>query len=276
VTTTPEVGQTILAAGIRTNIHDTGTDPGGGTVLLIHGSGPGVSAWANWRLTIPALEPYFRVVAPDIAGFGYTERDVVEYTLDTWTAHVVGVLDTLGIDSAHVVGNSFGGSLALSLAIRHADRVRRLGLMGAVGLPFPLTPGLDAVWGYEPSVEAMADLLRIFTATPADGIDELARLRYQASIRPGVQEAYARMFPAPRQRWVDALAHADSDVSAISAPTLIFHGREDRVIPLATSLRLFELIRDAQLHVFGNCGHWTQIERAAEFNRVLRDFLLDQ
>ena len=276
MTTTPEMGETILAAGIRTNIHDTGTDPGGGTVLLIHGSGPGVSAWANWRLTIPALEADFRVVAPDIAGFGYTERDVVEYTLDTWTAHVVGVLDTLGIDSAHVVGNSFGGSLALSLAIRHADRVRRLGLMGAVGLPFPLTPGLDAVWGYEPSVEAMADLLRIFTATPADGIDELARLRYQASIRPGVQEAYARMFPAPRQRWVDALAHADSDVSAISAPTLIFHGREDRVIPLATSLRLFELIRDAQLHVFGNCGHWTQIERAAEFNRLLQDFLLDQ
>jgi len=275
VTTTPEVGETILAAGIHTNIHDTGTDTGGGTVLLIHGSGPGVSAWANWRLTIPALESHFRVVAPDIAGFGYTERDVVEYTLDTWTAHVVGVLDTLGIDSAHVVGNSFGGSLALSLAIRHPDRVRRLGLMGAVGLPFPLTPGLDAVWGYEPSVEAMADLLRIFTATPADGIDELARLRYQASIRPGVQEAYARMFPAPRQRWVDALAHADSDISAISAPTLIFHGREDRVIPLATSLRLFGLIRDAQLHVFGNCGHWTQIEHAAEFNRLLRDFLLD-
>jgi pimeloyl-ACP methyl ester carboxylesterase len=138
-----------------------------------------------------------------------------------------------------------------------------------------LTPGLDAVWGYEPSVEAMADLLRIFTATPADGIDELARLRYEASIRPGVQEAYARMFPAPRQRWVDALAHAESDVSAISAPTLIFHGREDRVIPLATSLRLFELIPDAQLHAFGNCGHWTQIEHAAEFNRLLRDFLLD-
>ena len=275
MTTTPEVGQTILAAGIHTNIHDTGTDPGGGTVLLIHGSGPGVSAWANWRLTIPALESNFRVVAPDIAGFGYTERGMVEYSLDTWTAHVVGVLDTLGIDSAHVVGNSFGGSLALSLAIRHPDRVRRLGLMGAVGLSFPLTPGLDAVWGYEPSVEAMADLLRIFTATPADGIDELARLRYEASIRPGVQEAYARMFPAPRQRWVDALAHAESDVSAISAPTLIFHGREDRVIPLATSLRLFELIPDAQLHAFGNCGHWTQIEHAAEFNRLLRDFLLD-
>jgi 2-hydroxymuconate-semialdehyde hydrolase len=271
----PEVGATIVAADIPTNVHDSGVDPGGGAVLLIHGSGPGVSAFANWRLTIPALVPYFRVVAPDIVGFGYTERVVDTYDLDTWTGHVVGVLDALGIERAHVVGNSFGGSLALSLAIRHPDRVRRLGLMGAVGLPFPITPGLDAVWGYEPSVAAMADLLRIFTAKPAPGIDDLAELRYQASIRPGVHEAYASMFPAPRQRWVDALAHAEADIASIQTPTIIFHGREDRVIPLDTSLRLLQLIPDAQLHAFGNCGHWTQIEHAEEFNRLLRDFLLD-
>jgi 2-hydroxymuconate-semialdehyde hydrolase len=275
VTTSPEIGEAIDAAGIRTNVHDTGIDPGGGTVLLIHGSGPGVSAWANWRLTIPALATSFRVIAPDIVGFGYTDRTVDRYDVDTWVRHTVGVLDALQIETAHVVGNSFGGSLALALAIRHPERVRRLGLMGAVGLSFPITAGLDSVWGYEPSVESMAELLRIFTATPAPGIDDLARLRYEASTRPGVQEAYAEMFPAPRQRWVDALAHAESAVSAIRAPTLIFHGREDRVIPLATSLRLFELIPDAQLHVFGNCGHWTQIEHAEEFNRILCGFLLD-
>ena len=270
----PEIGSMVDAAGFSTNIHDSVVDPGGGTVLLIHGSGPGVSAWANWRLTIPALEPHFRVVAPDIVGFGYTERTADDYNLDTWTRHVLGVLDALEIDQAHVVGNSFGGSLALSLAIRHPDRVRRLGLMGAVGIDFPLTPGLDAVWGYEPSVEAMSELLRIFTATPTPGLDELARLRYEASTRPGVHEAYAAMFPPPRQRWVAALSHDEALVSGSTAPTLIFHGREDRVIPLATSLRLLELIPDAQLHVFGNCGHWTQIEHAEEFNRLLRDFLL--
>ncbi|MFM1966100.1 MAG: hypothetical protein RL134_1825 [Actinomycetota bacterium] len=275
MTASPEIGRMIVAAGIPTNVHDTGHDPGGGTVLLIHGSGPGVSAWANWRLTIPALSPHFRVIAPDVVGFGFTERSATSYDLDTWTAHVVGVLDALGIDRAHVVGNSFGGSLALALAIHHPDRVRRLGLMGAVGLDFPITPGLDAVWGYQPSVESMAELLSIFTATPAPGLQQLAELRYQASIRPGVHEAYASMFPAPRQRWVQALAHAESEVASIDAPTMIFHGREDRVIPLSTSLRLFELIPDAQLHLFGQCGHWTQIEHAEEFNRILRDFLLD-
>lgn len=271
----PEIGTTIEAAGIATNVHDSGVDPGGGTVLLIHGSGPGVSAYANWRLTIPALSERFRVIAPDIVGFGYTEHDPARYNLLGWTRHVLGVLDSFGVDSAHVVGNSFGGSLALALAIHHPQRVRRLGLMGAVGVGFDITPGLDAVWGYEPSVQAMRELLEIFTYEPNPQIDDLAELRYRASIRPGVQEAFSRMFPAPRQAALDLLTHADDAIASISAPTMIFHGRDDRVIPLAVSWRLLELIPAAQLHVFGECGHWTQIEHAEAFNRILRDFLAD-
>ena len=269
----PELGITIDAADIATNVHDTVVDPGGGTVLLIHGSGPGVSAWANWRLTIPALSEHFRVVAPDVVGFGYTERSVASYDLETWTAHAIGVLDALEIDRAHVVGNSFGGSLALSLAIHRPQRVRRLGLMGAVGIPFDITPGLDSVWGYEPSVEAMRELLQLFTASPIDDLDGLAELRYRASIQPGFQESFSAMFPAPRQQWVDALAHDRDDIARIESPTIIFHGREDRVIPMSNSLRLLELIPVSELHVFGHCGHWTQIEHAAAFNRLLSDFL---
>jgi 2-hydroxymuconate-semialdehyde hydrolase len=273
VIATPEIGTSVVAAGIVTNLHDTGVDPGGGTVLLIHGSGPGVSAWVNWRLTIPFLAERFRVIAPDMVGFGYTERSVPTYDLATWTRHAVGVLDALEIDHAHVVGNSFGGSLALSLAIHHRERVRRIGLMGAVGVPFDITPGLDAVWGYQPSVQAMADLLRLFTATPIEAIDELAELRYRASVQPGFQESFAAMFPAPRQRWVDAMTHREEDIAALRNPTIIFHGREDQIIPLSNSLRLFELIPNAQMHLFGQCGHWTQIEHAEDFNRILADFL---
>ena len=121
----PEIGTTIEAAGIATNVHDSGVDPGGGTVLLIHGSGPGVSAYANWRLTLPALRGRFRVIAPDIVGFGYTERDESRYNMSDWTAHALGVLDALGVQRAHVVGNSFGGTLALSLAIHHPQHLRR-------------------------------------------------------------------------------------------------------------------------------------------------------
>lgn len=266
----------IDVGGISTNVHMLGDPATQTAVLLLHGSGPGASAYSNWRLTMPALAERHAVVAPDIVGFGFTERpDGMSYDLAAWTAHVVGVLDALGIARAHVMGNSFGGALALALAIHHPDRVRDLVLMGAVGGPMELTDGLDQVWGYTPSPEAMQELLGIFAFDPTLVGPDLARIRYEASIRPGVQEAYATMFPAPRQRALDAITHDVDDLARIPHRTLIVHGREDRVIPLSSSLTLFSLIPHAELHVFGECGHWTQIEHADACNRLVDGFLTD-
>lgn len=274
-TSNPEIGLEIRAGGVLTNYHDSGTAKDG-TVMLIHGSGPGVTAWANWRLTMPALAQRYRVLAPDMVGFGYTERpDDQTYGLDAWISHAIGFLDALEIDSVNLVGNSFGGGLALALAIRHPQRVRRLVLMGAVGVPFPLTPGLDEVWGYTPSFDNMRRLLDIFAFNRELVSDELAQLRYEASMREGVQEAYAAMFPAPRQRWIDALASTDAQIRSIPHEVLVVHGRDDKVIPLDNSLRFAELIERVQLHVFGRCGHWTQIEHAARFNRLVAEFFAE-
>lgn len=270
----PEVGQSITAAGIRTNYHDSGG--AGAPVLLIHGSGPGVSAWANWRLVMPALAQQARVIAPDMVGFGYTERpqDFV-YNMDAWVRQAVGLLDALGIERTDLVGNSFGGGLSLALAIAHPERVRRLVLMGSAGVSFPLTEGLDAVWGYTPSVENMRAIMDYFAFDQGLMSDDLARLRFEASIRPGFQESFAAMFPAPRQRWIEALASAEADIRALPHQALVIHGREDRVIPLATSLTLSSWIQRSQLHVYGQCGHWTQIEHAARFARLVGDFLVE-
>lgn len=271
--TTPEIGRSVLAAGRHTNVHDLGS---GAPVLLIHGSGPGVTAWANWRLVMPTLADARRVIAPDMAGFGYTERQPGEvYTMDGWVAHAIGVLDALGIERTDLVGNSFGGAIALALAIRHPERVRRLVLMGSVGVPFEITPALDAVWGYQPSLEAMRGLLDLFAFDRSLVNDELARLRYEASIRPGFQESFGAMFPAPRQRWVDAMVSREADIRALPNQTLVIHGREDKVIPLQTSLTLSSWIPRSQLHVFGQCGHWTQIEHASRFARLVGDFLAE-
>ncbi|TVT48163.1 MAG: alpha/beta fold hydrolase [Denitromonas halophila] len=271
--TSPEIGQRLVAAGIETNVHDMGT---GFPVLMIHGSGPGVSAWANWRLVMPALAEQARVIAPDMAGFGFSARpDGYDYTMDNWVAQAVGVLDALDIEQADLVGNSFGGALALALAIRHPQRVRRLVLMGSVGVPFEITAGLDAVWGYTPSLENMRALLDLFAWDRTLVNDELAQLRYAASIRPGFQESFSAMFPAPRQRWVDAMASTEADIRTIDHETLVIHGRDDKIIPLANSLTLAQWIDRAQLHVFGRCGHWTQIEHAARFARLVGDFLAE-
>ncbi|MFG1603175.1 alpha/beta fold hydrolase [Actinoplanes sp. NPDC049265] len=266
-----EQGLSIDVNGVRTNYHDRGDGP---PLLLIHGSGPGVSAWANWRTVLPVLSERWRVVAPDILGFGYTERPAgAVYHPDAWLAHLTGFLDALGLDRVSVVGNSFGGALALRLAVEAPERVDRLVLMGSAGVRFPITPGLEAVWGFEPSLAAMRALLGWFTFDTAGLADDLATIRLAAASRPGVQEAYRRMFPAPRQAMVDTLAVAEDRVAALPHRTLLVHGRDDQVIPLSTSQRLLDLIPDAELHVFARCGHWVQIERAARFAALVGGFL---
>jgi len=259
----PEVGALVDAGGIKTNYLEAGSGP---PVVLIHGSGPGVTAYANWRLTIPGLAEHIHVYAPDMVGFGLTERPAgIDYSMRTWVDQLVAFLDALDLDRVSLVGNSFGGALALRLAVEHPERVHRLVLMGAAGVVFPLTEGLDAVWGYQPSVENMRLLLDIFAYN--------REVRYRASVEPGVQESFSAMFPAPRQRWVEALATPEDRIAALPHGTLIVHGRDDRVIPLENSIRLLGLIEGAELHVFGRCGHWTQIERAAEFNALVARFL---
>jgi len=269
----PELGRRVRTGAFETNVLEAGT---GDPVLFIHGSGPGVSAWANWRLVIPELARERRVIAPDMVGFGFTDRPAgIAYTMDTWVRQALDLLDALDLQRVDLVGNSFGGALALALATRHPERVRRLVLMGSVGVPFEITPGLDAVWGYTPSFETMRGLLDVFAYSRALVTDELAQLRYQASIRPGFQESFSAMFPAPRQRWVDAMCSPEAAIRALPHQTLVVHGREDQVIPLANSLTLASWIPRAQLHVFGQCGHWTQIEHAARFSKLVADFLAE-
>lgn len=269
----PEIGKTVTASGLATNYHDLGA---GFPAVFIHGSGPGVSAWANWRLNLPVLAERVRAIAPDMVGFGFTERppDPV-YGMDLWIGHLLGFLDALGLEQVDLVGNSYGGSLALQFAIRYPERVRRMVLMGAVSLPFDITSGLDQTWGYEPSIDNMRKLMDLFAYDRSLVTDELAELRYRAAAREGVQEAFAAMFPAPRQRWVDHLASAEEDIRNLGHEMLIIHGREDLVIPVGVSQALFALTDRSQLHVFGRCGHWTQIEHRDRFTRLVGDFLTE-
>ena len=266
----PEIGATADANGIKTNYLEAGK---GDPVVLIHGSGPGVTSYANWRVVLPALAENFRVLAPDMVGFGFTERPAnIEYDLQTWADQVVGLMDTLELPTAHMVGNSFGGAIALRIATQHPDRVGKLVLMGSMGVPFPITEGLERVWGYEPSFENMRKVLDVFAYSRDLVNDELAEVRYRGSIQPGFQESFAAMFPAPRQRWVEAMCTPEDDIRRLPHRTLIVHGREDQVIPVQTSLRLMELIDNADLSVFSHCGHWSMIERTADFNRNVSEF----
>jgi 2-hydroxymuconate-semialdehyde hydrolase len=233
-----------------------------------------VSAWANWSRLFPLLGKDFRVIAPDMAGFGFTERvPGATYSMNNWVSQAVGLMDALGIEKASVVGNSFGGALALSMAIKHPGRVGKLVLMGSMGVSFPITYGLDRVWGYEPSESSMEEVLEIFTYDHGFANKELIKTRYESSIQPGFQESFSSMFPEPRQNGVEGMAGNQAYIRNIPHETLIIHGREDRVIPPENSFKLLSLIDRAELHVFGRCGHWTQIEKTQEFADLVAAFL---
>jgi len=269
--TSPEIANSLRIGDCTINYHDQGK---GEPILLIHGSGPGVTAWANWRGVIPELSARARVIAPDMLGFGYTQCPAGRrLDPDAWVNQLTGLLDALDIATVSVVGNSFGGAIALALAQRHPQRVKRLVLMGSAGLSFPITEGLEKVWGYQPSLQAMGELMEVFAYDHSLINDDLVRMRYEASIRDDVQTRFAQLFPAPRQQGVEMLALPEAALRELPQQTLLIHGRDDRVIPQEVSERLLRLIPHAQLHVFGECGHWVQIERARDFTRLLIDFL---
>src|SRR5260370_16791197 len=192
---TAEIGKSVRAGGVLTNYHEAGK---GTPVILIHGSGPGVSAWANWSRAIPSLAEHFHVFAYDLLGVGYTElcREN-RYGLEQWMEHLLDFMHAVGVSQAHLIGNSMGAAVALAVAVKHPEVVDRLVLMGAVGVRFPLTEGLDAVWGYTPSIPNMRRFLDIFPYNPQLVTDELPALRYRATITPAIQTASPTMLPPP-------------------------------------------------------------------------------
>jgi pimeloyl-ACP methyl ester carboxylesterase len=264
-------GRTIDAGGILTHYHDVGS---GAPVLLLHGSGPGVSAWANWQHNIPVLAKSYRVIAPDLVGFGYTQRPAdVYYSLGTWVEHVWAFLDALGIASASLVGNSLGGRIGLAMAGQHPERLDRMVLMGAPGVGMTLTPGLRALREYQPSEQNMrAMLLDCFAVDPSIITDDLVRERYEASVAAGAFEAYRDMFFSDKHAGSE-LGITEEQARAVTTRALLLHGREDKVVPVEVAWNMVRLLPDADLTVFSRCGHWTQIERADDFNTVVAGFL---
>jgi 2-hydroxymuconate-semialdehyde hydrolase len=266
-----EVGEYEIIGGLRTYFHRGGK---GKPVLFIHGSGPGVSAWANWRLTLPYfIENGFEVFAPDVVGFGYTERpENFEYTHKSRVKHLVDFVEHFDLKELNIVGNSMGGALALALALEIQDRIRKIVIMGSVGVKFPITEGLEFIWGYKPSIENMRKVIWYLSSNPELVGDELVRLRYSASIQPGFQETYEKMFYPPYQKHLDEMDVEDK-LGMINIPVLVLHGKLDKVIPWQISVRIFEKLPKAELHIFGDAGHWIMIEKKDEFNELVKNFL---
>jgi len=252
-------------------------------LVMLHGGGPGASGIANYIQNLAELTKRFRVVLPDQPGFGGSYRPSQE-ELDTKSITQIAVdalieaFDTVGVETFHLLGNSLGGAAAIALAQQHPDRVARLVLMAPGGgwLPFGPTPteGQKEMWKYYngegPTLKKMKSFIGVMTAEPKKWT-ATAEDRYEASLDESHVEFYHRLNAHfAQRRGMDPLWR---DLHKVKAPTLLLWGRDDRTITLEGAQIMLKYIRDVQLHVFGNCGHWVQLERQTEFERLVTDHL---
>ena len=251
-------------------------------VLFLHGSGPGVSAMANWRFALPALGDRYDCIAPDLQGFAASEHPAdppqgLAQWLELWMEQLVGLLDALELETVNLVGNSMGGAIALHLASHHPGRFERLVFMGPIGPRFAISQGLEDCWGFyrHPDRDLLVRLMRGFVHNPevlGRDIEAIVAERWDSLMDPVIRRSFESMFPGDLQEQMDALSLPDEAVEQIEHPSLVLHGREDPYIPLDTSLYLERHLPRAQLHVFDRCSHWIQIERRDAFNELLAFF----
>lgn len=274
---TPEsTSRFVTVGGVQLHVHEAGSGPA--VVLCIHGGAPGASGWGNFGTTIDYLAEGARVLIVDLPGYG--KSDVIELAGGKYRPMAdlfAGMLDELGIASASVVGLATGGAVAIAMALHHGEKVDRLALVSSAGgVPlFSTMPseGQKAIRGYYggegPSRAKMRAYLELMMFDTSLVTDELVEERYLESVAGGEERrAGAESAGVPAEPlW--------KDLAQIKVPTLIVWGTENRVQGFDNALFLLKQIPDAQLHLYKRTGLWVPFERAAEFSRLLLNFLAD-
>jgi 4,5:9,10-diseco-3-hydroxy-5,9,17-trioxoandrosta-1(10),2-diene-4-oate hydrolase len=268
------------------NYYEAGPDAPTGVggdlpLVMLHGGGPGASAWSNFGSALPTFASTFRTLLVDQPGFGASDKPPVVGNFYRFAAeHVVRLLDELGIERVHLLGNSLGGGTAMRLALTRPDRVGRLILMGPGGLSLNLfhadpTEGVQRLmdFGADPTPETLRAFISTMVVNQQLVTDELVAERFADATAPGAQEAMRSM---GMSFWNPETAEDGMlwrEAHRLRKHTLLTWGREDRVNPIDGAFAALKLIPRASLHVFPNCGHWAQIEAADEFAEVATAFL---
>ncbi|MNF43059.1 2-hydroxy-6-oxononadienedioate/2-hydroxy-6-oxononatrienedioate hydrolase [compost metagenome] len=261
------------------NIHYNDCGDGAEVVVMLHGSGPGASGWANFNRNIdPLVSAGYRVILLDCPGWSKSDSIVCEGSRSDLNAQVLkGLVDQLGLDRVHILGNSMGGHSAVAFALNWPERVGKLVLMGGgTGGASPFVPmpteGIKLLQGLyrEPTIDNLRAMMNVFVYDSRDLTDALfqARLDNMLARRDHLENFVKSLAANPKQ-----FPDFGPRLAEIKAETLVIWGRNDRFVPLDTGLRLVAGIPNSELHVFNNCGHWAQWEHAEKFNRMVLDFL---
>jgi 2-hydroxy-6-oxonona-2,4-dienedioate hydrolase len=260
--------------------HEAGEGP---PLLLLHGSGPGVTGWRNFRGNLPVLAERFRCLVLEFPGFGVSD-DTGEHPMLAAGTAVTRFLDGLGLDRTAVIGNSMGGIIGARFAVARPERVSRLVTVGGVGTnlfgPAP-SEGIRLLTRFtdDPTREHLVDWLRSMVFDPALVTEEMISERWALATEPGTLESARRMYSSAAFAAAAKAANAAgtppywATLNQLTAPTLLTWGRDDRVSPVDMSVLPMRTIPRAELHIFPNCGHWVMIEAKDAWESAVLAFL---
>lgn len=260
--------------------YDAGDGP---TLLFLHGSGPGVTGWRNFRGVLPTFAAHFRCLILEFPGFGVSD-DFGGHPMITAQGAVTPFLDALNVDRVDIVGNSMGGGVGINFAIHNPDRIGKLVTIGGIGTnvfsPGP-SEGIRLLQEFteDPTRQRLVDWLNSMVYDQALVTDQLIEERWKLATDPETLASARRMYgKAAFAQMMAMMKSADVPMPwalmhKVSAETLLTWGRDDRVSPLDMALIPMRTIPNAELHVFPNCGHWAMIEAKAAFENVVLGFL---
>jgi len=276
-----ETSRTVHTAVGDLHYHQAGEGP---PLLLLHGSGPGVSGWANFSDNLPTFAAHFRTLVLDMPGFGDSPGGGGHPMAEAPLA-VLALLDELGIDHCRILGNSMGGGVAASVAAAHPARVHQLASIGGIGVnifsSMPSEGIRDLIAFVErPSRDTLVRWIRSMLYDQRYLTDELVERRWAQAMAPGALNAMKAMYSSEAAKMLPRVMAGREGpppwlgLARIEAPTLLMWGRDDRVSPVDMSLLPMRIIPKCELHVFFDCGHWVMVERKSEFESVALEFFL--
>src|ERR1700733_13445095 len=265
----------LTVEGVRLHYQALGS---GYPLICMHGAGPGASAESNFKLNAGPFAEKFRVILYDMPQYGKSDKVVLKEPRLKYNARLLnGFMSALGIDKAHIVGNSMGGQVAMKLGLDYPERLTRVVIIGSTPMPpifapFPVEGiKMSAAYykGAGPSREKLRELLTTILYDASFLTDATLEERYQASIDPEVVELFGkRQGETPRENLA-------AELPKLKAKLLAVWGMDDRFGALDVGLQLTRIVPDARMHIFTKCGHWAQVEHADAFTRLVLDFMIN-
>ena len=261
-----------LPDGLRLHYIEAGE---GEPVVFIHGSGPGASGHSNFKQNYPVFESAgYRVIVPDLPGYGASDKPETAYTLDFFVNALSGLLDALDIQRCVLVGNSLGGAIALKMALDQPKRVSRLVLMAPGGLMEK-----EQYYLQMEGIQKMGAAFANGELNDADGMRRLLSLQlFDASLISDetVTERVAVVKEQPRCVLTTMqVPNMAARLGELSCPILGFWGMNDKFCPSSGAQTMLEACRNIRFVMLSECGHWVMVEHRELFNRTCLDFLAE-